>query len=321
MKLRKTIVLLLILLPILSLLSACDNSAVRVTGKAETTVGTTAATRETLTFTAVVAASPDNNMVTVEVCEAYQAQLGKYVLLTTTDACTFDLSNLRVGFEVRVVTSNILREGMPQPLVSADSVEILTVIVTDLPDIDYSVAEKPVLYLYPQADTVCSVRLQLAGELTCTYPAYGKDGWQNFVARPDGTLLFPDGSEYYCLYWEGNLDITPDLSRGFCVKGSETAAFLADILPKIGLNAREANEFIIYWLPRLQENPYNLISFQGAVYEDAAKLEISPAPDSLLRVYMTAKGLDAPVEIEPQVFAGFDRHGFTVVEWGGSIIE
>ena len=179
---------------------------------------------------------------------------------------------------------------------------------------------KPVIYLYPEEETVCSVKVDLDGKLTCTYPEHGKEGWQNFTARPDGTLIFPDGKEYYCLYWEGEAQLDPDFSRGFCVKGSETADFLAQILPEMGLTDREANEFIIYWLPILQENPYNLISFQGKAYTSMAGLEITPAPDSLLRVYMAAKPLDAPVEIEGQTFNGFERIGFTVVEWGGSII-
>ncbi len=180
---------------------------------------------------------------------------------------------------------------------------------------------KPVIYLYPEEETTCSVKVDLDGSLTCTYPEHGKDGWQNFTARPDGTLIFPDGSEYYCLYWEGRAQLDPDFSRGFCVKGSDTAAFLAKVLPEIGLTAREANEFIIYWLPILQKNPYNLISFQGEAYTSTAELEITPAPDSLLRVYMAAKPLTAHVEIEPQTFDGFERNGFTVVEWGGSIVE
>ena len=180
---------------------------------------------------------------------------------------------------------------------------------------------KPVIYLYPQEETSVSVKVNIDGELTCTYPEHGKDGWQNFTAKPDGTLISPEGNEYYCLYWEGRGNMTPDFSRGFCVKGENTAAFLADILPKIGLTAREANEFIIYWLPILQENEYNLISFQGEAYTSAAKLEITPTPDSILRVFMAAKPLDAPVEIAPQEFEGFRRSGFTVVEWGGGVAE
>ena len=71
----------------------------------------------------------------------------------------------------------------------------------------------------------------------------------------------------------------------------------------------------------MQENPYNLISFQGDVYTDSAKLDITPTPDSILRVFMTYKPLDKPVEVPEQFFQPFDRTGFTVVEWGGSVIE
>ena len=110
-----------------------------------------------------------------------------------------------------------------------------------------------------------------------------------------------------------------DFSKGFCVKGSDTAEFLTQILAEIGLTPREANEFIIYWLPLMQNNEYNLISFQHEAYTSAARLEITPTPDSLLRVYMVYQPLDAPVEIEPQTFEPFERKGFTVVEWGGDL--
>ena len=190
-------------------------------------------------------------------------------------------------------------------------------------------SEKPVIYLYPEdcdakpviyLDTSdeldVTVRLDYAGQLTSTYPAY-EDGW-HVLARPDGTLTDPDtGREYYCLFWEGVSDAQYDLSAGFCVAGEDTAAFLEDALAKLGLNEREANEFIIYWLPRMEGNAWNLISFQGAAYTDSAVLDINPAPDSVLRVFMAWKGLDRPVEVEPQEFQPLERTGFTVVEWGG----
>lgn len=176
--------------------------------------------------------------------------------------------------------------------------------------------EKPVIYLYPEKETEVTVKLELNGTLTSTYPAYG-DGW-HVLARPDGTLTDPEtGREYYCLFWEGIARGECDFSQGFCVAGEDTAAFLEDALSQLGLTEREANEFIIYWLPRMERNAYNLISFQGAAYTDIARLDIDPAPDSLLRVFMAWKGLDAPEEIEPQTFEGFQRTGFTAVEWGG----
>ena len=177
---------------------------------------------------------------------------------------------------------------------------------------------KPVIYLYPESDTVCSVSLDVNGELVCTYPDYA-DGWNNFTASPDGTLTFANGKEYYCLYWEAKMNITPDLSQGFCVKGSESAEFLENALADIGLNSREANEFIIYWLPILEANEYNVITFQTDAYTDAAKLNVTPAPDSMLRVYMYAYASDEYVDIAPQSFESFVRDGFAVVEWGGTV--
>ncbi len=181
--------------------------------------------------------------------------------------------------------------------------------------------EKPIIYLYPDTPTQCTVKLLFDGELTCTYPEYGENGWRDFVAYPDGTLVFPDGKEYYALYWEGVQDIEWDLTRGFCVRGEDTAEFLEWALAEQGLTPREANEFIVYWLPIMQNNPYNVISFQTTAYTDAVGLEISPAPDSLLRVFMTYYATDEKLDIEPQSFARFERRGFTVVEWGGSQVK
>ena len=177
---------------------------------------------------------------------------------------------------------------------------------------------KPVIYLYPEEKTEVTVKLDYAGELTCVYPEYIQ-GWQ-VTARPDGTLFDKNGKEYYCLYWEGSALDCWDMDQGFCIPGRDTAAFLEDALCKLGLNRREANEFIIYWLPQMETNNWNLISFQQETYTDAAKLDISPAPDTLIRVFMTWKPLDAPVEIESQVLTAPERTGFTVVEWGGSRI-
>lgn len=178
-------------------------------------------------------------------------------------------------------------------------------------------AAKPVIYLYPEEKTQVSVTLDFDGELTSTYPAY-EDGW-TVDASPDGTLTDPaTGRQYYCLFWEGLSPTEYDFSTGFCVAGENTAAFLEDALADLGLTEKEANEFIIYWLPKMEHNPYNLISFQTEAYTDSAALTIDPAPDTLIRVFMAWQGLDQPVEVEPQTLTAPDRTGFTAVEWGGA---
>ena len=182
-----------------------------------------------------------------------------------------------------------------------------------------SYTEKPVIYLYPEAETDVTVRLDYAGDLTCTYPAY--DGTWRVTAAPDGTLTDESGQIYRYLYWEGVDNVQYDFSEGFCVPGSETAAFLEDALAQLGLTRAEANEFIIYWLPQMEQNAYNLISFQSDAYTDAAKLTITPQPDTLLRVFMAWKPLTSAVEISPQPLTAPERTGFTAVEWGGAKVQ
>ena len=175
---------------------------------------------------------------------------------------------------------------------------------------------KPVIYLYPEKETEVSVRLDYDGALTCAYPAY--DGAWTVTAAPDGTLTDEAGQTYNYLYWEGAAQTEYDFSQGFCVPGGETAAFLEDALSRLGLTRREANEFIVYWLPRMEPNPYNLIAFQAEAYTDHARLTVTPEPDSLLRVFMAWKPLEAPMDLPAQELPTFERTGFTVVEWGGA---
>lgn len=193
------------------------------------------------------------------------------------------------------------------------------VTVTGADDSYFAPDAKPVIYLYPETATDVSVRLDYDGILTCTYPRY-ENGW-NVTAQPDGTLTDAAGQTYNYLYWEGISSAEYDFSKGFCVAGNDTAAFLEDALARLGLNRREANEFIIYWLPQMESNPYNLISFQFDSYTNHAPLAITPSPDTILRVFMAWKPLTNAAEIEPQTLTAPERIGFTLVEWGGARSE
>lgn len=179
---------------------------------------------------------------------------------------------------------------------------------------------KPVIYLYPTEQTDISVNINLNGNLTCSYPDYG-DGWK-VTAYPDGRLINKaDGREYSYLYWEGKGNANWDFSSGFVVKGTDTVEFLQDKLEYLGLTIRELNEFIVYWLPLMKDNEYNLITFQTTAYENNAKLKVLPTPDSILRIFMAYKPLYKYVEIPKQQLESFKRTGFTVVEWGGTEVK
>lgn len=179
---------------------------------------------------------------------------------------------------------------------------------------------KPVIYLYPQKATDVTVKLDFGGELWYTYPTIQDGGW-NVTAYPDGRLVNKgDGTEHYYLFWDGSSNTDWVQDEGFCVVGGDTEAFLREKLAYMGLTPREYNDFITFWVPRLQANPYNLITFAGEQYEQLAPLTLSPAPDSVLRVHMVYKPLTTPQQIpEQKLTGGFQRKGFTMVEWGGSL--
>ena len=184
-------------------------------------------------------------------------------------------------------------------------------------------AHAPIIYLYPSQETEVNVKLSIDGDLTSTYPLYNAETGWNVNAAPGGLLTDDSGRNYSYLFWEADLDMEPDLSKGFCVKGEDTAAFLEYSLKEAGLTDTEANAFIMYWLPQMEVNEYNVITFQTAAYEDAAMLDISPAPDTVIRVNMLWYPSDSFVDIEAQdlsIINPSERSGFTVVEWGGEML-
>lgn len=180
-------------------------------------------------------------------------------------------------------------------------------------------AYKPVIYLYPKDPIKVSISLDYNGTLTHTYPLY-EDGWI-VTAYPDGRILDVENNEYPYLFWEGESDIQYDMSKGFCVKGNETEKFLTEKLSYMGLNEKELQDFMDFWVPFMEENPYNKISFQTTIYTDNAKLTVNPKPDSMLRIFMVYQPLDEFVLLEEQELTKFSRTGFSLIEWGGSIIE
>ncbi|NMC36199.1 hypothetical protein GYA49_04090 [Candidatus Beckwithbacteria bacterium] len=180
------------------------------------------------------------------------------------------------------------------------------------------------MYLYPTKVQVVDVNLDILGKIIVSYPKYNEQikGW-SVTAFPDGHLINKaDNKEYSYLFWEAETnDLNIDLVSGFVVRGQDTEKFLQEKLAEIGLLPKEYNEFIVYWLPKMQNNPYNLIHFAGDTYTDSAQLTIAPKPDSVLRVFMVYKPLAKSINVSPQIFPKFERNGFTVVEWGGTEIK
>ncbi len=175
---------------------------------------------------------------------------------------------------------------------------------------------KPILYLYPIKDTNVKVTFDKPENLTTTYPKY-INSW-DVLAKTNGDLYDQNGRYYYGLYWEEKLNHKVDFSEGFYVNGKNAIDFLESKLSIIGLTERESNEFIMYWLPILEKNEHNLVYFELTKERDSySKINISPKPDSMLRMAIHVKKVDGYTPIREEKLEPFKRNGFTVVEWGG----
>lgn len=181
---------------------------------------------------------------------------------------------------------------------------------------------KPIIYLYPEEDISLTVELGNPEKLSCSYPKYCEDGWQ-VLAKPNGTLIdIKTNKELYALYWEGKKNKKTEMTDGFVIKGEDSASFLEEKLKVLGLNSKESEEFIIYWLPKLEANKYNYIRFASIEeINEYMPLEFSVEPDSIIRVLMQFKALNSYIEVPEQELTTPERTGFVAVEWGGTEIR
>ena len=189
----------------------------------------------------------------------------------------------------------------------------------DYDELDMTV-KKPVLYLYPEEDMMVNVTFDNKDKLLSTYPKY-KNEW-NVFAKKDGTLIDENGRKYYALYWDENIKHEEKFKTGFYVKSKDSIKFLEEKLFEMGFTDREANEFIMYWLPIMEQGGDNLVHFHFT--EDRQKqnkINIEPEVDSLFRVSIEIKKVKKKVSIKEQKIERFERYGFSALEWGGSIIK
>ena len=186
----------------------------------------------------------------------------------------------------------------------------------------YNCLAKPVIYLYPQITTQTNIKIKNRKSITVSYPEYSENGW-NVLAYPDGTIKdLEEKFEYSYLFWEGLGQNHYDIHQGYVVHRDCLVEFFREKLSSFGLLPREYNEFIVYWYPILRKNKYNAISFFCKDYENDYKMDIIPKPDEILRIFMIYKKADKnTVLVPPDDVKPITRNGFTVIEWGGQLLE
>ena len=181
-----------------------------------------------------------------------------------------------------------------------------------------NILKKPVIYLYPEEPMDVSVQLDIKdSKFSSVYPRFnGKNTWK-VHAEPNGDLTI-NNKKYPYLFWEAQSYKSQETNEGFLVTDENAEAFLEEKLKILGLNEKEQTDFITFWLPVLLRNKLSLCTFQSKKFFKNLELNVTPKPDSLIRVFLTIKKLDEVVNVKEQKLKAVERTGFTVVEWGGS---
>ena len=192
-----------------------------------------------------------------------------------------------------------------------------------LPDFNWEMVcrdyclKKPIIYFYPITETEVNIKLWVPENLSHTYPKYNYEKWRNVLAQPDWDLEDMDTwRKLYALYREWKSDNETNFEEWFVVAWKDIIPFLEEKLAILWLNEREAEEFIVYWLPQMENNKYNLIRFETKTQQDEnMPLNITPTPDTVIRVMMDWKAIEEPINIPEQELTTPERTWFAVVEW------
>lgn len=181
-------------------------------------------------------------------------------------------------------------------------------------------ALKPNIYLYPEEQTDIVVSFEHPELLTTVIPDYS--GNWSVTAEPDGTLHSEDGQDYSYLFYES--ETQPFFfgnKEGWLIKADERAERYTEILTEYGFNEKEIADFVEFWVDKLPEGvDYMMYPNDTEIIDRAMPVSFSTEPDSIFRIWFTFEVYDDQEVPEPEV-EEFIRDGFTVVEWGGVILN
>ncbi|HQK18195.1 MAG TPA: carboxypeptidase-like regulatory domain-containing protein, partial [Polyangiaceae bacterium] len=205
-------------------------------------------------------------------------------------------------------TISFTYQGMPF------SFDLVNTAATDYADLAFKEpmqADAPNLYLYPTENTRLHVSLRFpqGGAIIDSVPDYG-NGWDVLVS-PEGII---DDTFGY-LFYEASLPPTVTTAQGWLLDGTRFEASMQELLERIGFVGREVQDFLDYWIPILEGSRWYAVYPQDP--DKLITLDISPAPDRILRSLLFIRPLNHKIDIlEPAPPEPFSREGYVAAEWG-----
>lgn len=211
---------------------------------------------------------------------------------------------------------------------------IIEVVESYYDDYHSATIDKPAVYVYADGtgSNVQNYSIVLTGDnIKTLYPEPDIINntyiWDVCVNKNNSGIEY-DNQNYDYLFWDAELnDNLFDFDEGFCVESSKTKDFLEEKLYSMGLNEKEVHDFVVYWLPRMNDSKYNLITFVGMDENDLynQKFDLSLMDENntqvgeSFRVIMVYKPVNSKINITEQELTRFDRpvNKPYIIEWGG----
>ena len=191
----------------------------------------------------------------------------------------------------------------------------------DIPDEDVDdecdtcmMVYKPNIYIYPTEKMQLNVELSfpLGGKVVTSIPEY-VDGW-DFVVDTNGLI----DNTYSYLFYESTQPDVWQRTDGWTIKATELDFFFRENMNSYGFYGQEIDDFIDYWIPRLDIYTYYSIYPQTKeLINKVIELEFSEQPDNLLRLFYFVEGHNQLQNklIEP-ISDNFNREEYFATEWG-----
>jgi len=178
-----------------------------------------------------------------------------------------------------------------------------------------NVLRKPNIYIYPNENIQLTVKLHflLGGEIVKSIPEYG-NGW-NVLVDTSGLI----NSTYSFLFYESTQPDIWQRNYGWIIKTDKLESFFRQNMTDYGFNGREIDDFIAYWIPRLNSYPlYSIYPQTKTIIDDVIQLEFSKQPENILRLFYVIKGHNQLQDkLTVPTIDSFKREGYFVTEWGG----
>ncbi len=179
---------------------------------------------------------------------------------------------------------------------------------------------KPNIYLYPLETKEVTVTFDYPGLLTRVIPDY--PGSWSVLATPEGKLSY-EGADYDFLFYEAETYLQYfQTEEGYYISEDGRSTEFKEILSAYGLNEKEIADFVEFWTQFLAEDtdyimyPQLTEAVDGAMPVDIVD-ENGNRPDSIFRIWFVFEKANADTSFVWAKPEGFDRKGFSAVEWGG----